>query len=218
MAITFGETIRQGGGNIHYAITISGYPYICCSSSALATALNAEDSTADDIRDVILGDETLETVTLSHNSSVCPAFDNLEKLGNQSWTSEESKGMLEGGDFDIEIADSVSGYDWQRFYNPSMWGLPGIHSIAQPFVQADFPYGLLTENFLRTDSDLTCTDENGTTLYTIVDDAVTASEVVFVWVGSECVAVDDSTSNANGTITLDVAAHGLFRREHRTTI
>jgi|TARA_Y100000296_G_scaffold30865_1_gene35836 hypothetical protein len=226
--ISYDELIRdKGGGNIHFAWTVSSYPWICCSSTALATFLDSGTDNAKFVRRRLLGRARWNgggaNAYFADDTTLCPTIVNLEIPSAQTIATDPTKG-LRGGGFRVELNDVHVGKAWGHVKSDvggdPFWGVEGIHRVAQPRSDKSIAWGTIADGIPVKTGDTTITlnrySGNSETLH----DRITAVTGAYklVWIGRECIALDKAGSVASGdNYVMDIhkptgiSGRGLFR-------
>jgi len=216
--MAYENQIQAGGSNIHYVFNVSGYPWAVATDKKIITLLNAETTLSRAARKKIFGVAFKTTDNFLCDDQVATAiFTGLHLPGSQKWSVNESKGMLTGGDFEIEIDDNQIGHFWRHNKLQEVWGFEGIHRIARPGIDAVTAYGSITEAFQYGDDDLIVEDISGL-LYTRIVYQLANYNYALLWIGQECIVAKSVVLNADGTITIDTFDRGalLTHEQHHS--
>ncbi len=202
MSISLENAIRGRGGRIEYIYHVSGYPWAVATSSDVVTALNAGTTMAKAARARLFGFTEYDEDILAEDQTLCQIFPTLQQPGSQTIQADESKGLSVGG-WDVKIADIEPGFDWAHT-NGDIWGLDGLHRVAQPRVDSSIYWGILEDHLQVGDNTFTVEEAQGTNLHTKIQ---AADDGIFLWIGQECLYVTDS-SNSSGVTTITIPNSG----------
>ena len=195
----FHELIKlHGSGNIQFVWHVAGYPYAVCTTPTTRDALDDGSVSALAARKRIFGTESVDgspDYYWATDTDATPIFPVLRQPGKQSWSIHESKGVLQGGDWSVELSDLPdTGHTWDHV-STQFRGLEGIHRIVQPYQDTSVAHGFLRSDFLRgkgeAGDELEVEEAAGTALHTAIN--AHANSRKLLWIGQECVCADLST-------------------------
>lgn len=202
MAQTFHKMLESGAGNIAYVFFVSGYPWAVTTHPALVTAL---DGTSDDqkfVREFMFG-----RIEINDTPSYKPAWDVpiiptlMDDLGSETWTADPTKGFLKSSGWRVNILDHPPGEDWEhKATGDEIWGLEGVHRVAQLHESDIHGWGYLGTALPRVDIDgdppssVKIIEESSGRLYNRID-ALGSGEWIPIWINQECIGVSSVTGS-----------------------
>ncbi len=204
--ISLEDAMKGRGGRIEYIYHVSGYPWAVSTSKDVVTAFNAGTTMANAARRRLFGTAEYNgelTTVFAEDQTLCQIFPTLQPPGSQTVQADESRGLKVGG-WDVKIADIEPGFDWYHT-NGDIWGLDGLHRVAQPRVDSSIYWGILNTHLEVGDSTFKVEEASGTNLHTKIQAA--EDDGIFLWIGQECIYVTGS-SNASGITTITIPDSG----------
>jgi len=208
MTKSFFDFVKAGGGRIEFVFHVGGMPYGVSTHEDVDTALDANLTH----KRTIFG-SAQNSNDSSYFADSVPIFANLDpdSIRESSIRMDESRGVLRGGNWEVNIFDKDLGYDWPYRNQDEYWGLDGIHTTVNPLIDRYIYWGYLQSNFKTGSTSIKVTEEVGGDLRDKID-ALTGNDAAFLWVDHECIAVDDYTAPPALEYTqYTVNARGLFR-------
>jgi hypothetical protein len=208
MTKSFFDFVKAGGGRIEFVFHVGGMPYGVSTHEDVDTALDANLTH----KRTIFG-SAQNSNDSSYFADSVPIFANLDpdSIRESSIRMDESRGVLRGGNWEVNIFDKDLGYDWPYRNQDEYWGLDGIHTTVNPLIDRYIFWGYLNKNFKVGDTSIRITEEVGGDLRDKIG-ALTGNDAAYMWIDHECIAVDDYTAPPPAEYTqYTVNARGLFR-------
>lgn len=205
MTLSLLDTLEQDSGRIEYALVIQGMPYILTSSDSLASLI---DGSAEYRRKLAGGKKS----TGPYADDI-PVIRAIEMVGNQTIKSDATKG-ISVSPVSVKLANERNGQDWSEWLGPSAGtGIPGISYGLSLEFDPSINWGRLAAGINRLDTDLELFDESGG-LEQYITDQITAHGQCFLWVGLECIAIEQKTTGTVGDFKAQCVTNqnrGIFR-------
>lgn len=197
MAATYEEALRVGGARIEYVAHIHGFPWAIATHPAVAALIDAANGSnypLISLRREMFGNEFIAVA----GNNIYPAdyvqiLHGLEPPGEQTVKLSPSMGMIDAGGFKLEVPDTD--YPLALTHRPEnpVYGLDGVHTIADYRYDDTIRWSPLTVRFLKGDPSLYVASD--AVLHARILARVAAGVPCYLWAGSECIAVNGSTDD-----------------------
>ena len=195
------DALALGGGRIEFCLTFPGVPYGACTSSDLAEAINSDTFT----QRILFGDNDY--------AEDCVLFPVLRPPGSQTTTWDPTKG-LNIGPMQLSMDMTDLGTSYAGFIKATQVpGFPGISNVYSTGEDSSIAWGRIAQGFDDEGTgSIDIFDESGT-LEDYIDNNATSSNPVFLWIGTECMAVENVTTSATDpdAFRLQSVTRGVFR-------
>lgn len=208
MSTSLHSYFAGGGGNVAYVFFVAGYPWAVTDRQELVDLLHKISMTDDAkyLRKKMFGGAYYDP---SYGYDTFAAYDvtvfkTLLTKGSESWRLDESKGIIQGSKWSVTIQDATldnEHYAIDRWPHKAdgdeIWGLDGLHRVPVLEDSTVHGWGYLEVPLPRLADEasglppeyLVINEKSPGTLYNRVDN-LSAGQVVYLWLGQECIAVD----------------------------
>ena len=219
MTLSYTQAVKNGSHNIHYVYHIGGLPWFVSTSQAVIDAVMASSTT----RRALFGSKMIydsggSDVYLADSILGFPwlAYDSLKK---QTWSLADDKGMLDGGNWSVKIADGHPGKTFDHNTNSAeLWGLPGLTAFARNDASSQDAYGIISSSLGTNSASVSVKWLTDAASVSAISTAITANGYALLWIGHECIAVDGIASGSFPDIVYAIArldsprpGRGLYR-------
>ena len=183
---------RYGGGRAIYIFHVAGYPWILTTGEFNTTSYA-------DLAKLIVGFRKTGTSSSPYNYAEF-VHGALQAPDRIKYTLDDNTGLIEGGRYSLKVHKQWTGIDWTEWGFPSSYsGLPGLDFLPEIGASGSFGWGYLSGSLANDAETITYMDQN----YNVLSDRVAGQATSFVWVGNECIQVDDAgVSGSDKTLSV----------------